>query len=95
MDRVVEFREKLIVGLHIAGGQPARGPEIMSVQHSNTVEKAHRNIFIEDSRQQTRVQKGKQKPVRRHGTREKPANRKKSTKRKKSATREKGGSSSR
>ena len=48
MDRVVEFREKLIVLMHIAGGQPGRGPEILSVRHSNTVQGGHRNIFIED-----------------------------------------------
>jgi RecQ family ATP-dependent DNA helicase len=48
MDRVVAFREKLIVLMHIAGGQPARGPEIMSIRHSNTVKGGHRNIFIED-----------------------------------------------
>ncbi|KAG9193953.1 hypothetical protein G6011_03988 [Alternaria panax] len=48
MDRVVAFREKLIVLTHMAGGQPARGPEIMSIRHSNTVKGGHRNIFIED-----------------------------------------------
>ena len=65
MDRVVEFREKLIVLMHIAGGQPARGPEIMSVQHSNTVKRAHRkrahrNIFIGDGMVvfETRYDKG-------------------------------------
>jgi hypothetical protein len=31
MGRVVEFREKLAVLMHMAGGQPARGPEILSV----------------------------------------------------------------
>ncbi|KAK1920515.1 hypothetical protein P3342_008276 [Pyrenophora teres f. teres] len=39
MDRVVEFREKLAVLMHMTGGQPARGPELLS---------GHRNIFIED-----------------------------------------------
>jgi hypothetical protein len=34
--------------MHITGGQPARGLEIMSVQHSNTVKGGHRNIFIKD-----------------------------------------------
>jgi hypothetical protein len=34
--------------IHITGGQPARGLEIMSVQHSNTVKGGHRNIFIKD-----------------------------------------------
>jgi hypothetical protein len=48
MDRVVAFREKLAVLMHMAGGQPARGTEIMSVRHSNTVVGGHRNIFIED-----------------------------------------------
>jgi hypothetical protein len=48
MDRVVEFREKLAVLMHISGGQPARGPEILSVQHSNTMQGGHRNIFIKD-----------------------------------------------
>jgi hypothetical protein len=37
MDRVVEFREKLAVLMHISGGQPAQGPELLSVRHSNTV----------------------------------------------------------
>jgi hypothetical protein len=48
MGRIVEFREKLAVLMHIAGGQPARGPEILSVRHSNTIKGGHRNIFIED-----------------------------------------------
>jgi hypothetical protein len=48
MDQVVEFREKLAVLIHISGGQPARGPEILSVRHSNTVQGGHRNVFIKD-----------------------------------------------
>ena len=48
MGRVIEFREKLIALMHMTGGQPARGPEILSVRHSNTVKGGHRNIFIED-----------------------------------------------
>jgi hypothetical protein len=46
--RVVEFRKKLAVLIYIAGGQPARGPKILSVQHSNTIKGGHRNIFIKD-----------------------------------------------
>jgi hypothetical protein len=34
--------------IHITGGQLARGLEIMSVRHSNTVKGGHRNIFIKD-----------------------------------------------
>jgi hypothetical protein len=49
MDRVIEFREKLAVLMHISGRQPARGPEILSVQHSNTVQGGHCNVFIKDS----------------------------------------------
>jgi hypothetical protein len=49
MGRIVEFREKLAVLMHIAGGQPARGPEILSIRHSNTIKEEHRNIFIENS----------------------------------------------
>ena len=50
IDRVVEFWEKLIVLMHITAGQPARGPEIMSIRHSNSVKGGHRNIFIEDEK---------------------------------------------
>jgi uncharacterized protein YgfB (UPF0149 family) len=31
MDRVIEFCKKLAVLMHIAGGQPAQGPKILSV----------------------------------------------------------------
>jgi hypothetical protein len=60
MDRVVAFREQLAVLMHIAGGQLTRGPELLSVQHSNIVEGGHRNIFIEDGRvvYVTRYRKG-------------------------------------
>jgi RecQ family ATP-dependent DNA helicase len=44
----VEFREKLLVLMHITAGAPARAPEILSIRHSNTTEGEHRNIFIED-----------------------------------------------
>jgi hypothetical protein len=35
MDRVVAFREKLAILMHITSGQPARGPELLSIRHSN------------------------------------------------------------
>ena len=38
----------MIVLTHIAGGQLARGPEIISIRHSNTVKGSYRNIFIKD-----------------------------------------------
>jgi hypothetical protein len=37
MDRVFAFREKLAILMHITSGQPVRGPELLSVRHSNTV----------------------------------------------------------
>lgn len=46
--QVAEFREKLLLLMHITGGQPARGPEILSIRHSNTAKSGHRNIFVED-----------------------------------------------
>ena len=48
MARVAEFREKLLVLMHVTAGQPGRGPEVLSIRHSNTVRGGHRNIFIED-----------------------------------------------
>jgi len=48
MSQVAEFREKLLVLVHIAGGQPGRGPEVLSIRHSNTAKGGHRNVFIED-----------------------------------------------
>jgi hypothetical protein len=46
---VIKFRKKLAVLMHISGRQLARGPEILSVRHSNTVQGGHRNVFIKDS----------------------------------------------
>jgi hypothetical protein len=35
--------------MHISGGQLARGLEILSVWHSNTVQGGYCNVFIKDS----------------------------------------------
>lgn len=48
MKMIDDFRGQLLVLIHITGGQPARGPEILSVRHSNTIQGRQRNIFIED-----------------------------------------------
>src|SRR5882762_7221704 len=48
MKAVVSFREKLVVLVHITRGQPARGPELLSIRHTNTASGRHRNVFIED-----------------------------------------------
>ena len=48
MAYITEFREKLLVLMHLTGGQPARAPEILSIRHSNTARGGHRNVFVED-----------------------------------------------
>ncbi|CAG8283084.1 unnamed protein product [Penicillium salamii] len=48
LQRVVRFREKLCIALHVSGGQPARAPELLSIRHQNTDSGGHRNIFVED-----------------------------------------------
>lgn len=48
LQRVVRFREKLCIAVHISGGQPARAPELLSIRHHNTDSGGHRNIFVED-----------------------------------------------
>ena len=34
--------------MHISGGQPARGPEILSIRYRNSSKGEYRNIFIKD-----------------------------------------------
>lgn len=44
--KVEAFLEGLLLLIHVTSGQPARGTEIIGIQHSNST--FHRNIFIED-----------------------------------------------
>jgi len=48
MHRVMEYRKKLLVLIHVTDGQPARAPELLSVRHSNTIKGEHRNVFVKD-----------------------------------------------
>lgn len=41
------FLELLLLLCHLTGGQPARGTEILSLRHRNTLHRRHRSIFIE------------------------------------------------
>ena len=41
------FLERLLVLILLRAGQPARGTEILSLRHANTVNGHHRNVFIE------------------------------------------------
>lgn len=45
---MAQFKEKLAILVHVTAGAPARAPELLSIQHSNTVNSKRRNIYIED-----------------------------------------------
>jgi len=47
-DKVNAFLERLLLLVHMTGGQPARGTELIGLQHSNTAQGQHRGIFVEE-----------------------------------------------
>ena len=47
MRRIRRFKEKLLVLMHVSGGQPARATELLSIRHCNTTNGGRRNIFVE------------------------------------------------
>ncbi|OOO04500.1 hypothetical protein AFCA_000004 [Aspergillus flavus] len=47
LKQVEAFLQRLLLLIHITGGQPGRATELLSLRHSNTVHGRHRNIFIE------------------------------------------------
>lgn len=46
--KVYSFLKDLLVLVHITGGQPARGPELLSIRHRNTQQGGTRNVFVVD-----------------------------------------------
>jgi hypothetical protein len=46
--KINDFLEHLLLLIHLTLGQPARGTELLSLRHSNTMQGHHRNIFIEN-----------------------------------------------
>jgi len=42
------FLEWLFLLMHMMGGQPPRGTELMGLQHSNTAQGQHRGVFVEE-----------------------------------------------
>ena len=42
------FLEKLLVLIHLGGGQPARAPELLSIRSSNSIETGLRNLYVEN-----------------------------------------------
>jgi hypothetical protein len=47
-DKVDAFLERLLLLIHMTGGQPPRGTELIGLQHSNTAQGQHRGVFVED-----------------------------------------------
>ena len=46
--RVDTFLQRLLLLVHLTSGQPARGTEILSLRHINTVHGHHRGVFIDN-----------------------------------------------
>jgi hypothetical protein len=47
-EKVDQFLERLLLLIHMTGGQPPRGTELIGLQHSNTAQGQHRGIFVEE-----------------------------------------------
>ncbi|KAI1522763.1 hypothetical protein PtrSN002B_012141, partial [Pyrenophora tritici-repentis] len=47
-EKVDKFLERLLLLIHMTGGQPPRGTELIGLQHSNTAQGQHRGIFLEE-----------------------------------------------
>jgi hypothetical protein len=47
-DKINDFLKHLLLLVHLTSGQPARGTELLSLRHSNTMQGHHRNIFIKN-----------------------------------------------
>ena len=48
MASVTRFMDRLLVLMHVTGGQPARSRELLSIRYCNTATGGRRNIFLED-----------------------------------------------
>jgi hypothetical protein len=48
LDKVDAFLERLLLLIHMTGGQPARGTELMGLQHSNSAQGQHRGVFVKE-----------------------------------------------
>jgi len=45
---ILLFLEKLLVLVHVTGGQPARAPELLSLRYTNSTKTGTRNIFLKN-----------------------------------------------
>jgi len=48
VSKLDQFLKQMLLLIHVTSGQPARGTELLSLQHSNTAQGHHRSIFIEE-----------------------------------------------
>lgn len=48
MHRVMKYREKLLMLIHVIDEQLARASKLLSVRHSNIIKEKHRNVFVKD-----------------------------------------------
>lgn len=63
MSRLRSFKRALLVSTHIWGGQPGRGPEIMTMQHADT-QQLVRNVFVFDGQVMLITDRDKNKAIR-------------------------------
>jgi hypothetical protein len=47
-EMVDQFLERLLLLIHMTGGQPPRSTELIGLQHSNTAQGQHRSVFVEE-----------------------------------------------
>jgi hypothetical protein len=47
-DKVDAFLERLLLLIHMTGGQPPRGTELIGLQHNNTTQGQHRGVFVKE-----------------------------------------------
>ena len=45
-DKVDAFLKRLLLLIHMTGGQPPRRTELIGLQHSNTAQGHHHSVFI-------------------------------------------------
>lgn len=48
LENVAEFRQYMLLLMHLTGGQPARGTEILGIRHTNRRIGVSGNIFVDD-----------------------------------------------
>ncbi|KAF9882534.1 hypothetical protein FE257_007679, partial [Aspergillus nanangensis] len=48
LTQIDQFLEQLLIVCHLTAGHPARGTEILSLRHVNTLYGGHRGVFIEN-----------------------------------------------